>query len=281
MFPKAYIDSFWQPDLRPQVFVAMSFDKKYEERFSQVFAPAIRSVSVGGEGLEPLRVDYRRRGEDILTEIVDGIIHSQLFLADVSVAQEDPQKRGRFRNGNVMYEIGVAVACRQPSEVILVREDDEATLFDASTIPHEQMDFRQPEASIMRLAATMVSRLNERALLRDARVEKALRELGPADIHILETMFALEEHEVWLGRNAEGNMPLPWQIALPRLLDRGLVHLSAYASGGVPGYRLTTMGTVAAGHTVQVRKRIAEMAPADDDGDAQTPPANDNDRAGT
>jgi len=50
-----------------------------------VIAPAIRGVLLDGVPLEPYRVDTSKTGDSILTDIVDGIAHSQLVLADVSV----------------------------------------------------------------------------------------------------------------------------------------------------------------------------------------------------
>ena len=46
-----------------------------------------------------------------------------------------------YRNGNVMYEVGLALACRHSSEVLLVRDDHDAFLFDVSTIPHTTINF--------------------------------------------------------------------------------------------------------------------------------------------
>jgi hypothetical protein len=34
MHPRVFLDSFWQSDLKNEIFVAMSFDHKYDERWA-------------------------------------------------------------------------------------------------------------------------------------------------------------------------------------------------------------------------------------------------------
>ena len=46
MHPQAYLKTFWRLDLRPQIFVAMSFAPQYEQRFTQIIAPAIEAITV-------------------------------------------------------------------------------------------------------------------------------------------------------------------------------------------------------------------------------------------
>ncbi|MEP6932569.1 MAG: hypothetical protein ABI988_01295, partial [Nitrospirota bacterium] len=84
MHPQAFLKTFWRMEFRPQVFVAMSFAPQYQSRYDSVIAPAIDRVIHGTERLKPYRVDLSKSGDSILTDIVDGIAHSQLVLADVS-----------------------------------------------------------------------------------------------------------------------------------------------------------------------------------------------------
>ena len=46
MHPQTYLKTFWRLELRPQVFVAMSFAPQYDTRFKQVISPAIQSLVV-------------------------------------------------------------------------------------------------------------------------------------------------------------------------------------------------------------------------------------------
>ena len=51
MHPNAFLQTYWRMDLRPQVFVAMSFADEYKARFDNVIAPAVRSIQVNGVSL--------------------------------------------------------------------------------------------------------------------------------------------------------------------------------------------------------------------------------------
>ena len=144
VYPNTYLRTFWNPDLRHEIFVAMSFAPEFKQRYERVIAPAIRSISLGGAALEPKRVDLSRSGDSIITEIMDGIAHSQLVLADVTSRSNLLGESAR--NGNVMYELGISMACRQPTEVLIVRSDNAPLLFDVTTIPHKRINFTRPDA---------------------------------------------------------------------------------------------------------------------------------------
>src|SRR6266542_3542020 len=139
MHPNVFLKTFWRMELKPQVFVAMSFSERYQKRFDDVIAPAISTIAVGGVPLEPHRVDLSKTGDSILTDIMEGIAHSQMVIADVSSVGKDSVTGDPYRNGNVMYEVGIALACRQPQEILLIREDNDRFLFDVSTIPHMRL----------------------------------------------------------------------------------------------------------------------------------------------
>src|SRR6266498_4784321 len=148
MHPNVFLKNFWQLELKPQIFVAMSFSKRYQKRYDHVISPAIKQIRINEIPLEPCRVDLSKSGDSILTDIIDGIAHSQMVLADISVIGKNWFTKEVFRNGNVMYEVGLALACRQPSEVLLIRDDNERFLFDVSTIPHKIIDFDKPSIAI-------------------------------------------------------------------------------------------------------------------------------------
>lgn len=154
-----------QPCGRPQ----------YQRRFDTIVAPAVSSITYGSERLTAYRVDLSKTGDSIVTDIVDGIAHSQLVLADVSTIGKDSVAGIPYRNGNVMYEVGVALACRHPSEVLLVRDDEDKFLFDVSSIPHMEVDFTNTGAAIDSLREALLARLRERQFVYDARVEGVQR----------------------------------------------------------------------------------------------------------
>lgn len=66
MHPQLYLQTFWQMEFRPQIFVAMSFDPKYDKRFNEVIVPAIESIEIGGTNLKAYRVNLSKTGDLIL-----------------------------------------------------------------------------------------------------------------------------------------------------------------------------------------------------------------------
>ena len=64
--------------------MAMSFDPRFQARWENVISPAITNVARNNVPLAPYRVDARRIGDSILTEILGGISTSLLVLVDVT-----------------------------------------------------------------------------------------------------------------------------------------------------------------------------------------------------
>ncbi|MGH8178491.1 MAG: hypothetical protein ACREV5_19720 [Steroidobacter sp.] len=48
MHPNAFLKTFWRLEVKPQIFVAMSFAPEYQVRYEKVIAPAIASLRVNG-----------------------------------------------------------------------------------------------------------------------------------------------------------------------------------------------------------------------------------------
>ncbi len=112
--------------------MAMSFSGAFSSRWENVIKPAVNRVAVNDKKLEAHRVDTRTVSDSILTEILTGISRSRLVIADITtigIIDERP-----VRNGNVLYEVGLAQAVRLPEEVLLFRSDNDSLLFDVSNI---------------------------------------------------------------------------------------------------------------------------------------------------
>lgn len=240
MHPQTFLKTFWRMELRPQVFVAMCFAPQYEDRFNNVIAPAIRSLIVEGKHLEPYRVDISKSGDSILTDISDGIAHSRLVLADVSSVGRDAVTGYPYRNGNVLYEVGIALACRQPSEVLLIRDDHDKFLFDVSTIPHLTLDFTNRVEAVRLISENLLARIREQKFFNDDRVRIAIQSLSAEEIILLQQMREYELSTVW-GR--EVNPLANWYaLATSRLLDKEIIILAGQFEGDKPAFKFTTFG---------------------------------------
>lgn len=241
MHPQAFLKTFWRMELRPQVFVAMSFGPQYQGRFDAVITPAITSISHGGQQLRPYRVDLSKSGDSILTDIVDGIAHSQLVLADISTIGKDSVTGVPYRNANVLYEVGIALACRQPSEVLLLRDDEDKFLFDVSSIPHMKVDFTNTAVAVREIAEALHARFSERQLVNDARVELAVAGLSNDEAIMLKSVANYPPNTVW-GRPNTKSVDFFGMAAIPRLLDKQLIRVVGEFEEGHPAYVTTPLG---------------------------------------
>lgn len=240
MYPQLFLKTFWRMELKPQIFVAMSFDDKYKSRFKDIIAPSIRSIKVDNISLKPYRVDLSKTGDSILTDIIDGVAHSQLFLADVSSIGKDSITGKPYRNANVMYEVGLALACRQPAEVLLVRDDRDRFLFDVSTIPHITIDFTDKIAAKQTLTEELKIRIKERNYINDARIELAIAGLTDHDINSLMHYAGL-----LTGWRAEA-AKYSGSYKLERLMEKQLVRRITQFSKKPSQYEITPLGRVVA-----------------------------------
>ena len=244
MHPRVFLDSFWRNDIANEVFVAMSFDARYEARWNNIFRPAIECEPFGQLVLKAVRVDIRRSGDSILTEINHGIAHSQLVLADISVTDRWSTDSGErwLRNGNVMYEVGIALACRQPVEVILIRDDSEHLLFDVSHIPVLTFDPSQADASAKMIRSAIADRLRERDLRKDLRVNQIVESLSQFEVNLIRTNAHLNVLG-WKGPS----LPAAVAMALPPILNKRILRLVRAGENDEPVvYAWTTLGRVVA-----------------------------------
>ena len=138
MHPHTFYSTLFEHDKRDEVFVIMSFSPEFDARWRQVIEPTIREDL----NLIANRVDYNLSGESVVHDILDGIAHARLILADItSTAMTDPQSRvWPQRNGNVMWEVGIAHIMRLPDEVIMVRSDNDPSIFDLTQFRAFQYD---------------------------------------------------------------------------------------------------------------------------------------------
>lgn len=239
MHPNSYLRTFWRGTFTNGVFVAMSFSEPYKKRFDEVIKPAIEAIVYRGKQLKANRVDLSRTGDSILTDIIDGVAHSVLVLADVSVIGYDSKTGQAYRNGNVMYELGLALACRQSSEVLLLRDDKDRFLFDVSTVPHKHIDFADREKARASIQEEIENRLREVDRVRDARIRLAVATLTLNERQILATFkrYAME-NTFWFTRKENLGM----LAAIPRLLDKQLIVTAGITHDGYAMYRWTELG---------------------------------------
>ena len=159
MYPAELLNLFPPFPKTNMVFVAMSFDPKFKPRWTNVLHPAAAKIAVNKNELFAHRVDLANKNDSLITEIVKNISECRLFIADVSTIGYlpiDGKTNKPIRNSNVLYEVGLAHACRLPEEVVLLRSDDDQLDFDISGVRVHKYDPDNIEESI-ELVSNLIS----------------------------------------------------------------------------------------------------------------------------
>lgn len=194
MYPADILNLFPPFPHTNKVFVAMSFDERFRDVWQGVFQPAVESVSCDGKPLEAHRVDLTRKSDSVITEIVQEIAQSRLILADVSTIGwlgRWPATRRPARNGNVLYELGVAHASRLPEEVIVVRGDSDPLDFDIAGVRVHPYS-ADPAAARETIQGLFCDALKSIGQRRTIAVKKALQSLDPIMYAILQEFGDIE-----------------------------------------------------------------------------------------
>lgn len=245
MHPNLFLRNLWRLERVNQVFVAMSFEDRYQSRYEEVIRPAIEDEPFGDLSLEAYRVDNSKSGDSILTDIANGIAHSYLILADVSIIDTGMNTRRHFRNANVMYEVGLALACRHSSDVLLIRDDDGPFLFDVSTIPHITLNFEDRQGSKTEIRSALFDRIRENDLIRDARVELSVSQLTNDEFRLLCFFGGLQPNQGYDPRLTIENIKLlsqPDARGVDGLLRKRLIEVLGKTTDGGLFYRTTEFG---------------------------------------
>ncbi len=220
MYPRHYFDTFWRTELRNEVFVAMSF---YDE-FRPVWEEAIR-LGIENDcpyNLTAKRVDVTTISGSVITDIMDGIAHSKVILADISVCAIGAWQGQR--NGNVMYEVGLAHALRQNTEVILVRSDNKPINFDLAGITVHHYP-RHSMSEARKLFAVLVSEsIKQTDQTKSLKVQRAIDAM---DADCLQYLKEFSSADAFVGPRPTtmgGELiAISKRLALSRLQNIGIV----------------------------------------------------------
>lgn len=233
MYPHNHFSLFPPFPRANKVFVAMSFESRFDDRWKNVIAPAIASVSVDGKLLEPHRVDTSRIGNSILSEILTGISTCRLIVAELTTMGFLDKKP--IRNGNVMYEIGIAQARRLPEEVLLFRSDSDGLPFDVTTVRVNKYDpEKEPDHARELVARTIMEALEEIRISCHSAIKYAARGLDSTSWSVLTE--AVENNQGTIRTYPTHNMILtiyhgPKNVALGKLLEIGALATKFERSG--------------------------------------------------
>jgi len=190
VYPREFFETYWRPDLRDEVFVAMPFHDEFSPIWDRALKPAIE------EDISPTlranRVDASTLSGSIIIDILDGVANSRVVFADISICGGEIWKGQR--NGNVLYEVGLAHALRQVSEVVLVRSDEKPINFDLAGINIHRYDKEDLTSARILFKTLIRSSLEQTDRTKSLKVEFALDKLPTfAEIALLVEMGGWHE----------------------------------------------------------------------------------------
>ena len=241
MYPREYFDTFWRGGLRDEVFVAMPFSDEFQPVWEEAIKPAIDEDV--GLGLVAHRVDATVLSGSVITEVLDGVAHARLVLADISVCSTG--KWVGQRNGNVMYEVGLTHAIRQPTENLLFRSDRERISFDVAGIRVHDYD-RDDLDSARELIGAKVQELL--ASVEDIKALKVSQAIESLDADCVQVMlesgggdyFSMRHPDKM--RDAMALIASGKQGAVGRMLSLGIVRFDFSMDRGQYAYHWTEFG---------------------------------------
>jgi len=129
MYAKYFFERFWEGEQRNELFVCMPFDDSFDGKFNDTMNTAAQKA-----GFEKaVRVKEEWDANVITDKIFNCIANSKMLLFDLSDDPKSPCKHSKQVNSNVLYELGVSNAMREPQDIVLIREEPSSRLpFDIS-----------------------------------------------------------------------------------------------------------------------------------------------------
>ena len=239
MYPRDYFDTYWRPQLVDEVFVAMPFSDEFDGIWQSVIRPAIEQKQA--HSLSAHRVDATVLAGSVITEILEGIARSRLVLADISITTVG--KWCGQRNGNVMYEVGLAHALRQATEVLLIRSDREPISFDVSGIKIYDYDQADLSGARQRLASLIKGHLEQIEQFRSLKVQFAIRSLDGDCLKILNAFASVPYFSDPQPKFAmQEAVFVPFKMAAAKLLELGITYCDYNHASARYAYHWTEFG---------------------------------------
>ena len=213
MWTKFFFERFWESEQRNELFVCMPFHHEFDERFASIIDPSAKEA-----GFEKaVRVDQSTEGNVVTDKIWDGIANSKMILVDLT---DDPKSKGHV-NGNVLLELGVAQAMREPSAVVIIRDQEPQTAdFDVRGLTINRPDSGQLSKEWLRDLLRLSARHHDWSESKRVRAAaESIDEIG------LTLMWEIGRRpKDWRHFNTMGQ-PAEVKLAVLRLMDLGILRL--------------------------------------------------------
>jgi len=231
---KVFFENFWETEQKNVLFVLMPFDKNLDNKFQKIDAIARK---IGLDKAE--RIDRDLTSDFIPIKILDGIANSKILLFDLS---DDPGQRScKQVNGNVLYELGVAKAIREDSDILIIRDAK-----SRSEIPFniKQLPIHKHTATLGGLEKKLEGVLKNQKWHKSKRVRATAERL---DMYpLLENIVDKYYRNIPFGEPDHFNVGLKFdlatQISINRLLDLDILRLGTGNQARELSYNWTSFG---------------------------------------
>ena len=147
------------------------------------------------------------------------------------------------RNANVMYEVGLAHALRQPEEVVIFRSDSDRIPFDVASIRVHRYSPDDIAASRRLIADTIRECLRQIDLKKAIKVQQAVESLDDACLGLIEQNYGQPSFG-FQQQQTKGQVltAVPIRLAVFKLLELGIVRCAANMRQHMYAYHWTPFG---------------------------------------
>ena len=210
MYPKVFFERFWEGEQRNELFVCMPFHDSFDGKFDVIMEAAQAA------GLEKaVRVKEDWQANVITDKIFDGIANSRLLLFDLS---NDPKHKQV--NGNVLYELGIANAMREPQDMVLIREKSRTKVpFDITGLTY----ITHVDLSTDKLREIIKNALEKQEWHQSKRVQAASQSLDELALTLMYNSGRNPDGANHFG--LEGKAP-EIKLSVLRLIDLGMLRFA-------------------------------------------------------
>ena len=193
--------------------------------------------SAGFDKAERVKEDWE--ANEITDRILDGIANSKMLLFDLSDDPKSPCAFSKQVNGNVLYELGIANAIREPEDCILIREKSSVRVpFDISGL---NINIYEGELEGEWLSGKLKKALEDQRWYLSKRVDAAAKSIDDMALDIMIKIGSRPQGYNHFGireRTAE------FRMSVLRLVDLGILWFASAVEEGYyeHAYRWTPFG---------------------------------------
>ncbi len=214
MYAKFFFERFWAGDQKNELFVCMPFHDSFDSKFRNIISPSAEKA--GFEKAERVKEDWEA---NVITDrIFDGIANSKMVLFDLTDDPKSPCQFSKRINGNVLYELGIANAMREPEDILLIRERSSVKIpFDISGL---NINIYEGELEIDWLLSKLQKAMVKQKWYMSKRVDAASKSI---DEFAFEIMFQIGCRPPGFNYFNIGAMLPEVRMSVLRLIDLGIL----------------------------------------------------------